>query len=202
VARVIADLVAAELTEWLGKVLKVSVEVPAQEAAAALNASAGAVMETAAATNTAAASMMEVAATTTTTATAMMGTAASTNITAAGVMEVASANMLAAAAQMATAATSWGGLDLGGSLLRLLPGFQFGAIVTRPSLALVGEAGPEEIRPIGAAAPAGDTFNVTINAIDAQGVASFCMRYGGELASGVANAVRQNHPATRGRFRP
>lgn len=78
---------------------------------------------------------------------------------------------------------------------------QFGAIVTRPTLALVGERGPEAIVPLDQAGGIGDTFQITINAVDAQSVASLFMQHGSELASGLANAVRQNSPATRRRFR-
>ena len=52
--------------------------------------------------------------------------------------------------------------DIGGGLLNVLP-FAEGGIVTRPTLGLVGEAGPEAVIPLDQLGQAGNTYHVTVN---------------------------------------
>jgi hypothetical protein len=74
---------------------------------------------------------------------------------------------------------------VGGALHAVgIPGFQAGAIVTRPTLALIGERGPEAVVPLhggaafGGGVPAGGVTSVTINV------------YGGDPQA-VVNALQQ-----------
>ena len=47
-----------------------------------------------------------------------------------------------------------------------------GGIVTSPTLAMIGEAGPEAVIPLNKAGGMGNTYNITVNgAIDAEGTA-------------------------------
>ena len=87
--------------------------------------------------------------------------AATANVTAGITMEAAGMAMGAAATAMGLAATTMGlaastisaAMAGAGGLLGGI--FQHGGIVTRPTLALIGEAGPEAVVPLGAAGAAG-----------------------------------------------
>ena len=56
-------------------------------------------------------------------------------------------------------------MDLAASLGVEVPAFAAGGIVTKPTLALIGEAGPEAVVPLnGRNTPTGNTINLTVNA--------------------------------------
>ena len=56
-------------------------------------------------------------------------------------------------------------MDLAASLGVEVPAFANGGIVTGPTLALIGEAGPEAVVPLsGRNGGMGNTFNITVNA--------------------------------------
>lgn len=56
-------------------------------------------------------------------------------------------------------------MDLAASLGVEVPAFATGGIVTKPTLALIGEAGPEAVVPLtGRNSPTGNTINLTVNA--------------------------------------
>ena len=52
-----------------------------------------------------------------------------------------------------------------------IPAMANGGIVTSPTLALIGEAGPEAVVPLKRAGAMGGTYNVTVNALDPQSAA-------------------------------
>jgi hypothetical protein len=56
-------------------------------------------------------------------------------------------------------------MDLAASLGVEVPAFAKGGIVTGPTLALIGEAGPEAVIPLtGSNTPMGSTYNISVNA--------------------------------------
>jgi hypothetical protein len=77
-----------------------------------------------------------------------------------------------------------------------VPGLAMGGIVTRPTMAMVGEAGPEAIIPLDQMGDGGTTVNVTVVAWDARSVSEW-LRTGGadELAYHIVpkipNAVKR-----------
>lgn len=82
--------------------------------------------------------------------------------------------------------------------------FASGGIVTRPTLAMVGERGPEAIIPLSGKAgeSLGGTTEVylTVNALDARSVSDLLMRDGGaSVAAAVQVALRNNNPLGRRR---
>jgi TP901 family phage tail tape measure protein len=86
-------------------------------------------------------------------AAAVMGGVAATQMGAGTLMVTASAAMAAAAAVMMTAATTYAAAGAAGGLLGFL-GLQRGGIVTRPTLAVLGEAGREAVVPLDQGLPA------------------------------------------------
>lgn len=75
-------------------------------------------------------------------------------------------------------------------------GFQTGGIVTRPTMALLGESGPEAVVPLtgpNAVAP----VNITIQAIDTQTGMDFLLRNRESIAQAVALQFRDNAPIGR-----
>jgi len=59
-----------------------------------------------------------------------------------------------------------------GDIFPDIPYLAQGGIVTSPTLAMIGEAGPEAVIPLNKSAMMGNTFNITVNgAIDAEGTA-------------------------------
>ena len=70
----------------------------------------------------------------------------------------------AASEAFATAASVSAGIATGGmsEVIRAVPKFADGGIVTRPTLGLVGEAGPEAIIPLSQARSMGGSVNVSI----------------------------------------
>jgi phage-related minor tail protein len=114
-----------------------------------------------------------------------------TMFTSAGIM-AASAAAMTMAANIYAAATG-------------IPAFAAGGIVTRPTLALVGEAGPEMIVPLNSRRSergSSGTTNVylSVQALDARGVSDLLLRDGGKaVAAAVGAAVAGNSPIGRRR---
>jgi len=83
-----------------------------------------------------------------------------------------------------------------------IPGFTRGGIVTRPTLAMVGEV-PEKITPLSQMAMAGAgapmTVNLTIQAIDTQTGMDFLLRNRGAISSALQQSIRENNPVGRRR---
>jgi len=93
-----------------------------------------------------------------------------------------------------------GGVGGGGGLPLAEPQMAAGGIVTRPLLALVGEAGPEAIIPLdraGAGVGAVANVEVHIHAIDTQTGVDFLLKHRDTLASAVQAALRGNAPLAR-----
>ena len=84
-----------------------------------------------------------------------------------------------------------------------MPGLASGGIVTRPTLAMIGEAGPEAVVPLdrGGGVPGQPVnVNVTIYAMDSQDVAQALTRDGGKaVAAALGLAGGGNHPISRRR---
>jgi TP901 family phage tail tape measure protein len=82
-------------------------------------------------------------------------------------------------------------MDLAASLGVEVPAFAKGGIVTGPTLALIGEAGPEAVVPLsGRNAPMGKTFNLTVNAgMGADGAA-----IGREIVDAIKRYERTSGP--------
>ena len=95
-------------------------------------------------------------------------------------LSVAQAKILAAAwtpaATLAAIATSGGAAAAGGgatvaalatvsaaAIAASVPKLAEGGIVTRPTLALIGESGPEAVIPLGRGGAGGNTFNINFN---------------------------------------
>jgi hypothetical protein len=97
---------------------------------------------------------------------------------------------------IAAGLTQWIGKATG----MAIPAAQYGGIVTRPTLALVGEAGPEAIIPLDRAGMGG-TVNVTINAVDAPSFQRLLRQNPSAVAEAAAIAVGRNNPLTRPRWR-
>jgi len=132
----------------------------AQVSAAAGQASAAVTQVAAATTNNVAAGISTVAATASVTAGGVMGVAMGIGASAAVMMVGAAATMMAAAVIMA-------GVKVGLGLF----GLQHGGLVTKPTVALLGEKGPELVTPLSKLGPGlGDTFNisqrVTVDSLD------------------------------------
>ncbi len=53
---------------------------------------------------------------------------------------------------------------IGGAIKGIIPGMASGGIVTSPTLAVIGEAGPEAVIPLNRVGTGGSTFNITVNA--------------------------------------
>ena len=81
-----------------------------------------------------------------------------------------------------------------------IPTFARGGIVTRPTLAMVGEV-PEKITPLSQMAGAGPpmTVNLTIQAIDTQTGMDFLLRNRGAISSALQQSMRENNPVGRRR---
>jgi phage-related protein len=62
-------------------------------------------------------------------------------------------------------------LSMGTPDLPAIPYLAAGGIVTRPTLAMIGEAGPEAVIPLGKGMGGGNTYNITVNALDARSAA-------------------------------
>ena len=95
-----------------------------------------------------------------------------------------------------------GGGGIGGMLASLFAGggaavpMQAGGIVTKPTRALLGEAGPEAVIPLDQmGAPV--TVNFNVSAIDAQNTYRFILNNKEALASAVQGAMTGNHPLRR-----
>ena len=58
-----------------------------------------------------------------------------------------------------------------------LPAFASGGIVTRPTVGLIGEAGPEAIVPLNKAGALGNTFNITVTSADPNAVVDAIRKY-------------------------
>jgi len=58
-----------------------------------------------------------------------------------------------------------------------LPAFASGSIVTRPTVGLIGEAGPEAIVPLNKAGALGNTFNITVTSADPNAVVDAIRKY-------------------------
>ena len=58
---------------------------------------------------------------------------------------------------------SWGGFSIGMPQIPEIPRLARGGIVNRPTLAMLGEQGPEAVVPLGRGGPAGMTVNLVIN---------------------------------------
>jgi len=132
----------------------------AQVSAAAGQASAAVGQVTAATTNSAAAAISTVAATTSVAAGGLMGAAMGVGVAAAVGMAAAAATMMAAAVIMA-------GVNVGLGLF----GLQHGGLVTKPTVALLGERGPELVTPLSqVGAGVGGTIvvnqRVTVDSLD------------------------------------
>ena len=57
----------------------------------------------------------------------------------------------------------WGGFSVGFPNIPEIPTLAKGGIVNRPTLAMLGEAGPEAVVPLGRGGGAGMTVNLVIN---------------------------------------
>jgi len=58
-----------------------------------------------------------------------------------------------------------------------MPAFASGGIVTRPTVGLIGEAGPEAIVPLNKAGALGNTFNITVTSADPNAVVDAIRKY-------------------------
>ena len=116
-----ATALPGPLGQWVGASLQAVAAAGVEVKTAVSNA-------TTAATNVGAATLAQAAAVTNAAAGTLMGTA--------------SAGMIAAAATMASAAAVMAGASF------LIPGLQHGGIVTRPTVAMIGERGPEAVIPL------------------------------------------------------
>lgn len=88
-------------------------------------------------------------------------------------------------------------LSMGTPDLPAIPYLAAGGIVTRPTLAMIGEAGPEAVIPLGKGVGGGSsyTYNITVNALDARSAADAVLqalvqleRRGG-ITGGVTRAL-------------
>jgi arsenate reductase-like glutaredoxin family protein len=110
------------------------------------------------------------------------------------------------AAAYAAVSAAAGGVGAGvpaGDLSGLLaiPGFaqmQHGGVVTEPTLALLGETGPEAVVPLGAVGTGGGDVHFHINALDTQTGVEFLMRNRKEVAKAIFGAQRDMHRARGG----
>jgi hypothetical protein len=80
---------------------------------------------------------------------------------------------------------------LADSLGVTIPAFAKGGIVTGPTLALIGEAGPEAVVPLtGRNAPMGNTINLTVNA----GMGANGNQIGREIVDAIKRYERTSGP--------
>lgn len=126
----------------------------------------------------------------------MMGVAA-TQIGAGGLMGVAAAAMAAAAVVMMVAATTYAAASAAGGLLGFL-GLQGGGIVTRPTLSVLGERGPEAVIPLSEAGQFGATFEagaIVIN-LDPAGMDALSVdRLADRLMNSISRKMGRLSPA-------
>ena len=78
--------------------------------------------------------------------------------------------------------------SIGGAIKGLIPGLASGGIVTRPTLAVVGEAGPEAVIPLNQAGGMGTTINLTVNA----GMGTDGTQVGQEIVTALQSWQRTN----------
>ena len=79
-------------------------------------------------------------------------------------------------------------------------GMASGGIVTKPTIAMLGEKGPEAVIPLSQAQPAfasASPVNITIQAIDTQTGAAFLMRNRDSIARAVLGSMRDNSALKR-----
>ena len=106
-------------------------------------------------------------------------------------MGTASAGMIAAAATMATAAAVMAGASF------LIPGLQHGGIVTRPTVAMIGERGPEAVIPLtGSAAALGGSVGpvyvtVSVDNLDDRGLRRLSQRLTDSLGDEISWYARR-----------
>jgi TP901 family phage tail tape measure protein len=70
-----------------------------------------------------------------------------------------------------------GGLNWGSGGLPVIPGMANGGFVDSPTLALIGEAGPEMVVPLDRMGGMGSTINITVTSADPQAVVEALRRY-------------------------
>ena len=71
----------------------------------------------------------------------------------------------------------------------MIPGLQHGGVVTSPTLALIGEAGPEAVVPLDRLhGGGGATFNITVNA----GMGTDGRQVGNQIVSALKQWERAN----------
>ena len=72
--------------------------------------------------------------------------------------------------------------------LSWIPGLQHGGGVTSPTLAMIGEGGPEAVVPLDRAGAMGATFNITVNA----GLGTDGRQVGNQIVSALKQWERAN----------
>ncbi|HUU89591.1 MAG TPA: hypothetical protein VM238_00115 [Phycisphaerae bacterium] len=178
-----ATALPGPLGQWVGASLQAVAATGVQLKTAVSNA-------TTAATNVGAATLAEAAAV--------------TNVAAGALMEGASVGMMAAARKMAAAvggggdgAEGGGGNGLLGTILGVVMGLQHGGIVTRPTVAMIGERGPEAVIPLtGSAAALGGSVGpvyvtVSVDNLDDRGLRRLSQRLTDSLGDEISWYARR-----------
>jgi len=216
--RVVIDLIAQRLVDWINaQIFATNQQAAAQQQAAA--ASAMAVAGTTAAGAAAAGAMPMMYGLSVATATAdssFVGAASAlamfafasqtasitvSMLTVSMVTATPAALALAAAIwQVVAAETALAAVEGAASVARgLIPGMAEGGIVTQPTLALLGEQGPEAVIPLSGIGRGGGGVTINLHVIDTQTGFEFLMKHMGDIAVAVSAATRENAVVTRRR---
>jgi phage-related minor tail protein len=75
-----------------------------------------------------------------------------------------------------------------GAIKGFIPGLAHGGVVTSPTLALIGEAGPEAVIPLNRAGGVGATYNITVHA----GMGTDGHQVGNQIVSALKQWERSN----------
>jgi len=84
-----------------------------------------------------------------------------------------------------------------GGIVDPFAGFAKGGLVTKPTLALIGEKEPEAVIPLSKMQEQPVTVNLTVNAIDAQSTAAFFQKNQSLVAATIQQAMTSNSPLRR-----
>jgi hypothetical protein len=184
--RILADIMAQQLMEAIASPIRRLIGVEMPQLASTVAGLAGPYATAATTSNMAAAGAANFSAQT-------MSAAVSAQLAVPAILQLAAAYQALNVAK----GVAGGGLPLiGGLLEEPLPALQHGGIVTRPTVAMLGERGPEAVVPLDEAG--GAPINITIQAIDTQSGADFLLRNRRELAKAIDAARRDVHRARGG----